>query len=148
MAGSIATSSFPLPRRYLTVMILAWGFGSVPLAIIGITGRLWVMVAALFVVGFAGGAAMVIWGTLLQRRVPSHLLGRVSSLDFFVSLTLMPVSMAVAGPVSEWLGMPLTFAIAGILPAALAVVAIVVWRLPADEIAHPLDPEPAEVPAS
>ena len=90
---------------------------------------------------------MVIWGTLLQRRVPSHLLGRVSSLDFFVSLTLMPVSMAVAGPVSEWLGMPLTFAIAGILPAALAVVAIVVWRLPADEIAHPLDPEPADEPA-
>jgi hypothetical protein len=41
---------------------------------------------------------MVIWGTLLQRRVPPHLLGRVSSLDFFVSLALMPVSMALAGP--------------------------------------------------
>jgi hypothetical protein len=30
--------------------------------------------------------------------VPPHLLGRVSSLDFFVSLALMPVSMALAGP--------------------------------------------------
>jgi len=39
---------------------------------------------------------MVIWGTLLQRRVPAAMLGRVSSLDFFVSLALMPVSMAIA----------------------------------------------------
>jgi DHA3 family tetracycline resistance protein-like MFS transporter len=32
---------------------------------------------------------MVIWGTLLQRRVPKEMLGRVSSLDFFVSLVFM-----------------------------------------------------------
>ena len=85
---------------------------------------------------------MVIWGTLLQRRVPSHLLGRVSSLDFFVSLALMPVSMAVAGPVGEALGMPLTFLMAGVVPVVLSIAAIVGWRLPVDEIAHPLDPEP------
>jgi MFS family permease len=141
MVGSITVSSFPMPRRYLTIMILAWGFGSIPLAAIGITDQLWVMASALFVVGFAGAAAMVIWGTLLQRRVPPHLLGRVSSLDFFVSLTLMPVSMAAAGPVGEWLGLPLTFAIAGLLPAVLSVIAIIAWRLPADEIAHPLEPD-------
>jgi hypothetical protein len=82
---------------------------------------------------------MVIWGTLLQRRVPRHLLGRVSSLDFFVSLALMPVSMALAGPAGEWLGVPMTFVLAGAIPVFLAVAAIVGWRLPADEIAHPLD---------
>ena len=86
---------------------------------------------------------MVIWGTLLQRRVPPHLLGRVSSLDFFVSLALMPVSMAVAGPVGEWIGIPMTFVLAGAVPVFLAVAAILAWRLPADEIAHPLDPAPA-----
>ena len=57
------------------------------------------MVVALFVVGFAFSAGQVLWGTLLQRRVPTAMLGRVSSLDFFVSLALMPVSMALAGPV-------------------------------------------------
>jgi len=143
MAGSIVTSSLRMPRRYLTIMIMAWGLGSVPMAIIGYTSQVWVMAVALFVVGFAGGAAMVIWGTLLQRRVPSHLLGRVSSLDFFVSLALMPVSMAAAGPIGEAIGIPLTFLIAGIVPVGLAVIAIVGWRLPADELAHPLDPEPA-----
>jgi MFS family permease len=137
--GSLVVSSWRLPRRYLTVMILLWGAGAAPLALIGIATQLWVMAAATFVVGFTGAAAMVIWGTLLQRRVPPHLLGRVSSLDFFVSLALMPVSMAVAGPVGERLGVPMTFVLAGLVPVFLAVAAILGWRLPADEIAHPLD---------
>ncbi|GAA4868393.1 hypothetical protein ACFQ34_01105 [Pseudonocardia benzenivorans] len=68
------------------------------------------------------------------------LLGRVSSLDFFVSLALMPVSMALAGPVGEALGIPLTFVLAGTVPLLLTVAAIVGWRLPHDEVAHPLDP--------
>ena len=127
-----------MPRRYLSVMLLLWGAGALPMAVIGVTDQLWVMAVAGFVVGFTGSAAMVIWGTLLQRRVPPHMLGRVSSLDFFVSLALMPVSMAVAGPVGEWIGIPLTFVLAGLVPTFLAVAAIVAWRLPADEIAHPL----------
>lgn len=137
--GSLVVSSWRLPRRYLTVMNLLWGAGAAPLALIGLTTHLWVMAVAAFVVGFTGSAAMVIWGTLLQRRVPPHLLGRVSSLDFFVSLALMPISMAVAGPVGELLGIPVTFVLAGLVPVFLAVGAILGWRLPADEIAHPLD---------
>ena len=137
--GSLITSSLRLPRRYLTVMNLLWGAGAAPLALIGMTTQLWVMAAAAFVVGFTGACAMVIWGTLLQRRVPAHMLGRVSSLDFFVSLALMPVSMAVAGPIGEWLGLPLTFVLAGLIPVFLAAGAILGWRLPADEIAHSLD---------
>jgi MFS family permease len=142
--GSLVVSSWRMPRRYLTVMLLLWGAGAAPLVLIGLTGQLWVMAAATFVVGFTGSAAMVIWGTLLQRRVPPQLIGRVSSLDFFVSLALMPVSMAVAGPVGEWLGIPLTFVLAGAIPVFLALAAIVGWRLPRDEIAHPLDSAPGE----
>ena len=95
-----------------------------------------------FVLGAMWSAPMVIWGTLLQRRVPPHMLGRVVSLDFFVSISLMPVSMALAGPVSEAIGLRTTFLIAGIVPGVVAVVAIVWARLPADEIAHPLRDEP------
>ena len=146
--GSIATSSIRLPRRYLTVMILAWGIGGVPLAFIGLTNLLLVMVVIAFAVGVTSAGAMVIWGTLLQRRVPPHLLGRVSSLDFFVSLALMPVSMALAGPIGEWVGIPLTFLLAGTVPVLLAVAAVVGWRLDRDELAHPLDTAPPAAPAS
>jgi MFS family permease len=122
-------------------MILGWGFGCLPLAIIGSTSWLWVMVVALFIVGLLFSGAQVVWGTLLQRRVPPSMLGRVSSLDFFVSLALMPVSMAVAGPVGEWIGLGPAFLIAGLVSPLLALATLAFARLGKDELAHPLDGE-------
>ncbi|MET1051081.1 MAG: MFS transporter [Mycetocola sp.] len=137
--GSLVVASMKLPRRYLTIMNMLWGAGCIPLVVIGYTSQLWLMVVALFVVGFTFSAATVIWGTLLQRRVPPALLGRVSSLDFFVSLALMPISMAVAGPVGEAIGLAPAFLAAGAIPVVLAVATILIFRLPQDEIRHPLD---------
>jgi MFS family permease len=137
--ASLVVGSLRLPRRYLTVMVLAWSLGCVPLAVVGFSSSYWLVVAALSVVGATFAIGQVIWSTLLQRRVPPHLLGRVSSLDFFVSLVFMPISMAVAGPVGALLGYGWTFAIAGILPVAIGLIAIVAARMPRDEIANPLD---------
>ena len=136
--GALGVSSRRLPRRYLTVMMLMWGLGSVPLAVVGATSSFPVMAIALFVVGLADGTGMVIWGTLLQRRVPAEMLGRVSSLDFFVSLSFMPLSMAGAGPLSKVVGVQVIFGAAGIVPMVLAAVALAAARMPRDEIAHPL----------
>ena len=144
--GSLVVASRPLPRRYLTVMNLLWGAGCIPLALFGVATELWVFVAAAAVAGASFQGATVIWGTLLQRRVPPAMLGRVSSLDFFVSLAFLPVSMALAGPVSGAIGVPATFALAGLVPPLLAVVALAVARLGTDEIAHPLDDATHPVP--
>lgn len=142
--GSLVTASLPMPRRYLTWMNLMWGAGCLPFLAIGYATAIWQVAAAGFVMGVLFSAPMVIWGTLLQRRVPPALLGRVASLDFFVSVSLMPVSMAIAGPVAELIGMKATFAVAAVVPVVAAAVAITGARLPADELAHPLREEPAE----
>lgn len=146
--GSLTVASMRMPRRYLTWMNLTWGVSCVPMAVMGFATSVWQIVVAGFVLGVLFSGPMVIWGTLLQRRVPPHLLGRVSSLDFFVSISLMPISMALAGPVSEAIGLRTTFLIAGVVPVVAAVVAVVAARLPADEIAHPLrDDEQPLLPA-
>ncbi len=145
--GSMVTASLPMPRRYLTWMNLMWGAGCLPFLAIGYATAVWQVAAAGFVMGILFSAPMVIWGTLLQRRVPPALLGRVASLDFFVSVSLMPVSMAIAGPVADLIGLKATFAIAAVVPGVVAAVAITWARLPADELAHPLRDEPVE-PAS
>ena len=137
--AAIAVASWRLPRRYLTTMTLAWGFGCLPLLLLATAGSLWVMVVAAFVVGMVFSGAGVIWGTLLQRRVPPEMLGRVSSLDFFVSLALMPVSTAVAGPLGAAIGYGPVFVIAAVVPPVLAVIAVLAARMPRDELAHPLD---------
>lgn len=137
--ASLVVASLRLPRRYLTVMNLAWGLSCLPLVVIGYTDQLWIMAVAAFIVGAGFSIGGVIWGTLLQRRVPPEMLGRVSSLDFFVSLLFMPISMALAGPAGELLGFGPAFVVAGVVPAVVAVVVIIVARMRSDEIAHPLD---------
>ena len=139
--GSLAMASQRMPRRYLTVMNLMWGVGCLPFLAIGYATEVWVVVVGAFALGVMFSAPMVIWGTLLQRRVPAHMLGRVASLDFFVSISLMPVSMALAGPVSDAIGLRTTFVIAAVVPGLAAVVATWWARLPQDELAHPLRDE-------
>lgn len=136
--GALAVSSGRLPRRYLTVMMVMWGVGSIPLVVIGFTSSFTLMAVATFVVGVTDGAGMVIWGTLLQRRVPTEMLGRVSSLDFFVSLAFMPVSFAIVGPLSKVVSMQTIFLVAGIAPVLLAAIAMYAARMRQDELAHPL----------
>jgi MFS family permease len=136
--GSIFVSSRPLPRRYLTTMNLVWGLSTLPFIIVGFTDQYWLLMASLFIVGFGFSYGNVIWGTLLQRRVPRHMLGRISSLDFFVSLALMPLSMALAGPLAEVLSLQVIFTAAGVLTLAFAFIAIFAARMPKDEIEHPL----------
>jgi predicted MFS family arabinose efflux permease len=123
-------------------MMVSWGVGSLPLAAVGILDNFWLIAAALFIWGVTGSIGMVIWGTLLQRRVPPHLLGRISSLDFFVSLALMPVSMALAGPAAEVVPIWLIFLVAGTVCPVMAVIASAAARMPDDELAHPLDRSP------
>ena len=139
--GALLISSRSLPRRYLTVMTVMWGVGSLPFVLLGFATDLWVMAAGAAVVGATGSAAMVIWGTLLQRRVPDHLRGRIASLDFFVSLLLMPVSMALAGPAGSLFGVTAVFIVAGVGPAIICFVVIWFGRMPSDELANPLDHE-------
>jgi len=136
--GSLVMSSVRMPRRYLTLLVLGWGVSGVPFLLIAHADSVWTIVAAAGVMGALFSAPMVIWGTLLQRRVPPQLLGRVSSLDFFVSIALMPVSMAVAAPVADAIGLETTFYVAALAPIVFAVVAVVWGRMPADEVSHPL----------
>ncbi len=143
--GSVFVSSLRMPRRYLTAMTLVWGASTLPFVVIGITHTYWLMAVCGFACGFGFSYGNVIWGTVLQRRVPRHMLGRISSLDFFVSLALMPISMALAGPIAAVVPIPVIFFVAGIVPFVLSVLVLQIARMPRDEIAHPLgDPGPAE----
>ena len=66
------------------------------------------------------------------------MLGRVSSLDFFVSLAFMPVSFAIVGPLAKVVSMQAIFLVAGIAPPLLAAVAMWAARMRHDELTHPL----------
>jgi hypothetical protein len=60
-----------------------------------------------------------VWVTLLQRHVPPGLLGRVTSLDWMISISLAPISFALTGPVAAALGAKETLVGAGVLGVAI-----------------------------
>jgi MFS family permease len=111
-----------LPRRHITFMYSAWTIGSLALVGFGLAGAVWQMQVISFLEGAFFTAGMVVWGTLVQTLVPGELLGRVTSLDWFVSTSLVPVSFALTGPVSAGLGAQTTLIAAGIAAAIATIV--------------------------
>jgi DHA3 family tetracycline resistance protein-like MFS transporter len=119
--GSLVMSVFigmlGLPRRRVTVMYIAWATAVGMTAFYGAITTLSQALVISFVIqaGFMLGS--VIWTTMLQQLVPRELLGRVSSLDWMMSLGLVPVSYALTGPVSGVLGPDATLIAAGVFGA-------------------------------
>jgi hypothetical protein len=56
-----------------------------------------------------------VWATIKQRHVPASLLGRVSSLDWLVSIGLLPLSFALTAPVAGWVGVRATLVGASVI---------------------------------
>ena len=57
-----------------------------------------------FPAGIAVSLFFTLWDTSIQEQVPPAAVSRVSSYDFAVSLGLMPLGMAVAGPIAAAAG--------------------------------------------
>ncbi|MEO8625573.1 MAG: hypothetical protein ABI452_02630 [Candidatus Limnocylindrales bacterium] len=124
---------FGLPRRRVTVMYLAWTIGIALMAVCGVMDALWqallvsVIVNALFELG------QVTWTTMLQQLVPRQLLGRVSSLDWFVSVSLVPLSYALTGPAADIFGAGPVMVVAAIAGALVTIALLFVPGVRAPE---------------
>lgn len=116
---SVLIGMFGLPRRRVTVMYVAWAIGVLGTAGYGVMGSLWQGLLISFVLQASFMLGQVIWTTMLQQLVPRELLGRVSSLDWMMSIGLVPVSYAFTGPVSSALGVDPTLILAGVLGSVL-----------------------------
>jgi MFS family permease len=108
-----------LPRKALTVLYVSWAFGMLLVGGFGLVTELWQAMAVSFVAEGSLTLLMVIWVTLLQRLVPSDMLGRVSSLDWMISTAGVPLSFALVGPAGTAFGVDETLIAAGILGAGL-----------------------------
>ncbi len=136
--ASLVLSQRGLPRRYLTLMYIGWTAGTLPLVGYAIGTAVWQLMACAVVYGALITTGSVVWGTLMQARVPPELRGRVHSLDWFMSIGLTPLSFALTGPVSNAIGTDTTLILAGVLPALATGSLFFLARLRRDEDDHPL----------
>jgi hypothetical protein len=87
------------------------------LALLGLAAPLVVILPAAFVAGVGLELYGVFWDTTLQEHIPEEKLSRVSSYDVLGSFALIPVGVAVMGPISNAIGVAET-----LLGAAVVVV--------------------------
>lgn len=116
--ASMLISQRDMPKRFMTAMYLAMAIGTLMLVGYGAATRVWHVVVASFVMHALFAAGIIIWQTTMHKVVPGAILGRVSSLDWFVSTSLIPVSLAIAGPLSNALGPGRVLIGAGVLGCA------------------------------
>ena len=112
---AVAIGQFGLPRSGLTFMYLTWTVATVAVAGYGVANGLWGLMLASVLFNTLETAGTIAWATAKQRHVPSQLLGRVSSLDWLISIGLLPLSYALTGPASAALGARPTLIWAGVL---------------------------------
>jgi DHA3 family tetracycline resistance protein-like MFS transporter len=108
-----------MPRRDMTFIILVWTVATLAVAGYGLGTAVWQLMLASALFNALETAGTIVWATLKQRHVPADMLGRVSSLDWLISIGLLPVSFALTGPVSEAVGARATLVLAGVLGAAV-----------------------------
>lgn len=111
-----------MPRRAVTVLYLTWTLGMAATAGFGLVNEVWQAALVAVVSETSITILIVIWVTLVQRLVPSELLGRVSSLDWMISIAGVPLSFAIVGPAADAFGVDATLIAAGVLGGGLTLV--------------------------
>jgi MFS family permease len=118
---SLAVGQIGLPRRHITFMYAAWTIASLQIAAYTLAQVPWHAMAVAFAGEACWTAGLLVWITLMQRVVPAELLGRVKSVDWLVSIGLVPASFAITGPVAGVFGVEGVMLVAGIGASMLTV---------------------------
>ena len=126
MLCAVLLGRFGLPRRGITFMLVAWTVATLAVAGYGAASAIWQLMLASAAFNALETAGTIVWATTKQRHVPGALLGRVSSLDWLISVGLLPLSFALTGPVSGAIGARATLIAAGLLGAIVTLAALYV----------------------
>jgi DHA3 family tetracycline resistance protein-like MFS transporter len=104
VVAAVATGSRGSPRRPVTVLFLVLAGKVAAVGLFGFATSAATAMVASFLMGALSTVGLVIWMTLIHERVQGDLLGRVNSIDWLVSTSLMPVALAVVGPLADAFG--------------------------------------------
>jgi MFS family permease len=129
VAAALVVGKIGLPRRQLTFMYLCWTVAALAVAGYGLATAGWQLMIISLVINGLEAAGTVAWATTKQLLVPPDMLGRVSSLDWFISIAGLPVSYALTAPVAALIGARTTFIGASVLCAGVTFAALFLPRL-------------------
>jgi hypothetical protein len=105
--GNVVALRIPL-RRPVFIAALALVGASTQAAIIGSGLGTFGISALELLAGVCVALFFTLWDLSIQEQIPRHAVSRVSAYDFSVSMGLMPLGMAVCGPIADAVGLQAT----------------------------------------
>jgi hypothetical protein len=120
---------FKYPMRALTFLTLFFALYMYTLAA---PQPIWVIAIAALFWGIVLDLWASIWPTSVQRTVPREVLSRISSFDSVGSLLFRPLGLAIAGPLSSWIGIPRTMELAAGITVTMVILMLLVpevWKM-------------------
>jgi hypothetical protein len=95
LAGSLLAAR-ARPRRPVLIANLGLATYALPLAMLALTAPAPLLIASYGIALAALGYLNPVWETVVQEQVPPHALARVTSYDWLLSLSAMPLGYALA----------------------------------------------------
>jgi MFS family permease len=106
------------PKRDMTTMYACWTLATLAVAGYALARSTTQLMVASLVFNALEAAGTIIWATIKQLHVPASLLGRVSSLDWLISIGFLPISFALTAPAADLLGVRTTLLVAAVVGSA------------------------------
>lgn len=122
---AMLVARFGAPRLRITWMWIGWAASAAAMMVLALAPNAWVAAASMFFI--IGGLMFgnVLWSPMMQELVPPELLGRASSVDWLMSLSLSPLGVIVGGAAAGVIGTRLTMLIGGGISACLIAILFV-----------------------
>ncbi len=130
LAGGAAVVRRPLG---LPGMARCWGLGGLGLVGYSMAPNIAFAVLAGTIGGAGIAAGAIVWTTIVQRRVPAELLGRVGAVDWLASFALAPLSLLLVGPLTAAIGVRDSLLATGLAGAGFAVLLAAAYKAPLSE---------------
>lgn len=148
VGAAIGLAQSTEPRRNVTFMYMTWTLATLAVAGYGLATAAWQLMIACLAFNALETAGTIVWATMKQRHVPASMLGRVSSLDWLISIGLLPLSFALTAPAASAFGAQTTLVAAALLGGSITLAALFLpgmrdlerrpagSNLPADQMSH------------
>ena len=109
------------PRRPLVVGVCFCVGETIPSVLLAVPAPVVAIAAATLLAGLGTTVFDTLWNTVLQQQIPPTMRSRVSSYEWFATLALAPLGLALIGPLAGALGISATlYVCAGIQVVCLA----------------------------
>lgn len=123
IVGGVLLPQIHIARPGVAMYLFEALAGAATLAI-GLVVALPMTLVGMAIMGGALGCSDTLFAAAIQRNVPAALLGRVTSINFLVASLFVPLSPLMAGALVDAAGPAMSFVVAGVWAAGIALVLV------------------------